>query len=280
MRLVKEIIKKLLGNGVMVTIRRGVLAGKKYRLNRYSGVSPLFADWEKESRRVFAAFVRPGDVVYDLGANVGIHSLNFSLLAGAQGTVYAFEPAPFNIAELEVIKRVNGAQNMTIVPLAVSNQTGKLTFALGDHPKGGSLEMGLDRTATTTVDVTTIDLLIREGMKIPDFLKVDIEGAEGAALEGMDDCVAQAHPTMYVELHNVEQDLRVGAFLAKHGYEVYRVKTSQAINIDQQTEFLKRVKRLDLGHPNREGMFGCVVAVHPTREALWRDAVQSLCAST
>ena len=276
MNIVKELAKKVLGDGLVLTIRKGPLKGKKYRLNKYSALAPLFGGWEKDSQRIFEAFVRNGDVVYDLGANTGIHSLHFSQLVGATGRVYAFEPIPYNLAEIELVIKLNRIENIEIVPSAVSDKSGSFDFALGHHTKAGSLEVGLNTTQVVKVPVARLDDLVEGGMRAPDFVKIDIEGAEGAALEGMDRTAALHRPSMYIELHNPEQDLRVGQFLKKHGYDAYRLCTKQAVQLSGQINFLKKIPRLDVGYPQPDGIYSLLVAVHSQRQSLWQDAIQIL----
>jgi FkbM family methyltransferase len=274
--MIKELGKKILGNGIVLTIRHGHLKGKKYRLNKYSALAPLFGGWEKDSQRVFEAFVGKNDVVYDLGANTGIHSLHFSKLVGPGGLVYAVEPMPYNLVEIALVIKLNQITNIEVVPKAVSNESGSSRFAVGHHTKAGSLEMGLDNSQVVQVPVATIDELVDAGLRPPDFLKIDIEGAEGAALEGMDRTAAKHHPTMYIELHNPEQDIRVGKFLAKHGYAAYRLRTEQAVQLTGQVNFLKKVPRLDVGFPQPEGLYSLFVAVHEQRRSQWQTALQTL----
>jgi FkbM family methyltransferase len=63
-----------------------------------------------------------GQVVYDVGANTGIHSLLFSRLVGPGGSVYAFEPLSENILEIESIKRLNAASNIVVVAEAIGDR--------------------------------------------------------------------------------------------------------------------------------------------------------------
>ena len=280
MNVIKELGKRVLGDGIVLTIRKGHLKGKKYRLNKYSALAPLFGGWEKDSQRIFEAFVRKGDVVYDLGANTGIHSMHFSQLVGAHGLVYAFEPMPFNVAEIELVIKLNQIENIEIVPKAVSNTSGNCDFALGNHTKAGSLEVGLESTQVVKVAVVTLDDLVAHGMRVPDFLKIDIEGAEGAALEGMDRTASLHHPSMYIELHNPEQDVRVGRFLQRHGYDAYRLRTDQAVQLSGQVNFLKKIPRLDVGYPEPDGIYSLLVAVHPQRRSHWQEAIQILSTTT
>lgn len=162
------------------------------------------------------------------------------------------------------------------MPKAVCKITGDFGFALGNHTKAGSLEVGLESTQVVKVPVVTLDELVEAGMRAPDFLKIDIEGAEGAALEGMDRTAFLHHSTMYIELHNPEQDVRVGKFLMRQGYDAYRLRTEQAVQLSGQINFLKKIPRLDVGYPESDGIYSLFVAVHPQRNSQRQTAIESL----
>jgi FkbM family methyltransferase len=276
MSLIKSIGKKLLGKGVKVPILLGFLKGSYYRLNKFTALSPMFGNWERDSQLLFTSFVKPGDIVYDLGANTGIHSMLFAKIVGNKGMVYACEPMKYNIDEINLIKQYNLIENIEIVPEAIANTIGLLEFAIGEHTKGGSLEIGLETLSKVKVPVNTIDNLIKKSFKLPDFIKIDIEGAEGAALEGMEQAVQQCHPSMYIELHTPEQDIKVGTFLAKHGYEVYRLRTESAVRINGQTKLLQKIKNLTTSYPDPSGIWGCVLALHPSKKSSWETALTKL----
>src|SRR5438270_13829285 len=80
-----------------------------YALTRYPRLYLFverFRGWVNWDKRVYLSFVRPGDIVLDVGANVGSHAVFFSHLVRNKGRVLAFEPVPSNIDELnETIRR-------------------------------------------------------------------------------------------------------------------------------------------------------------------------------
>src|SRR5262249_50318648 len=163
----------------------------------------------------YQRFVSPGSVVFDLGANTGIHTLLFSKLAGRQGRVVAFEPLPENATILRSLLALNDVTNVEIRTEALSDASGRATFKLGMDPKQGSL-VGIGRETGTeiTVDLESLDNLIERGLPTPDFVKIDIEGAESAALAGFRRNIARTYPSFAIELHTPEEDVRVGIFLA------------------------------------------------------------------
>jgi len=83
--------------------------------------------------------IRPGDVVLDIGANIGYYTLIFARLVGERGRVYAFEPDPTNFRLLKKNVRANGYQNVIFVKKAVADSSGSMPLYLcpdnkGDHP--------------------------------------------------------------------------------------------------------------------------------------------------
>src|SRR6266516_3967353 len=93
-RLIREFFYPL---GSQATIQRGPLRGCRYMVSEQAGWSPILGRWEPEAQQVYSQLVSRNEVVWDLGANTGIHTLLFSQLVGEGGTVVAFEPLPVNV---------------------------------------------------------------------------------------------------------------------------------------------------------------------------------------
>jgi FkbM family methyltransferase len=250
--------------GTIARVLWGPLRGARFMLRETPNWASIVGRWEPEAAKMYRQLIRPGDTVYDCGANVGIHSLLFSRLVGARGRVVAFEPLPAAARDIALNCALNAADNVTIAQQALSDQIGEDVFRLAQNTTQGSLS-GLSGNAASeiTVQVTTLDELIRKGLPPPDFIKMDIEGAEGAALMGFER-VVDSFPTFAIDLHTPEQDVHVGAFFARHGYEVYRLGDEVARR-EGQKELLRPVTVLDRGWPDREGIWGTVIGLHPSR---------------
>ncbi|HWZ58637.1 MAG TPA: FkbM family methyltransferase, partial [Gemmatimonadaceae bacterium] len=95
--------------------------------------------FERAEQDVFARTVRPGDVVYDLGANVGFYTLLAARLAGPTGRVVAFEPVPRNLGYLRRHIALNQCENVTVVAAAVSDRSGTARFRDGPAHTVGTL---------------------------------------------------------------------------------------------------------------------------------------------
>ena len=162
----------------------------------------------EQQRKIYGTgqhFVRPGDVVLDCGANIGVF-VRAALDAGAK-TVVAIEPAPENIECLRRNFKSDIESGRVIVyPKGVWDKDDFLTLHVDDHnsaadsfvinPKG-SHESG------EKLPLTTIDKLVAE-LNLPsvDFIKMDIEGAEVKALNGGRQTIAKYHPRMGLSVYH------------------------------------------------------------------------------
>lgn len=151
----------------------------------------LLADqYEKGTTEFFKQFLRRGSVVMDVGAHVGYYTLLAAHLVGPEGRVYAFEPDPANYALLQRNIELNRFNNVVAIPKAIASKTAKLRLFRDSR---GSDRHSLCRRSTTAteeeyveVQATSLDdFLETEGWPHIDLIKIDIEGAEPMALEGM-----------------------------------------------------------------------------------------------
>lgn len=145
--------------------------------------------YEPATTRLFHRLLRPGMTVVDIGAHGGYFSLIAASHVGPTGKVYAFEPHPANFRALQINIELNGYKNIDAVPNAVANRTGSMKLLL--NSKGSdrhSLYEGdcLSETSALEIKATSLDdFLESQNWAHVDLVKMDIEGAEPAALEGM-----------------------------------------------------------------------------------------------
>lgn len=200
--------------------RRGlpVLVGPGQGLRLSVGDSTLLrvvSRVEKDSENVMLAHLSPGDAVWDVGANIGWFSLLAARAVGQAGAVTAFEPSATNAVWLER----NAARNrleITVVRAAVSDASGWARFdassSLGGHLTAG----GGDVVSTVTLDAWA------DKHGSPSFIKIDVEGAEVAVLNGGSRLLAGGQPIVLCEAHGTQ--IEVAAILLEYGYEVRAVE--------------------------------------------------------
>jgi len=137
----------------------------------YSGLDRFSSRFEKFFK------IMPGDVCVDIGACIGDTSLPMAIKTGESGKVFAFEPLPSNLKFLEL--NLKGYSNVKIIPKAIADRDGSLTFYLHSVPTGHSLaplsEFGVGETE---VDCISLDKVLDiVGGKV-DFCKFDVQGFE------------------------------------------------------------------------------------------------------
>ena len=163
--------------------------------DRYPPVAMAMNQYEEGTTVLFERLVHPGMVVLDVGAHVGYYSLLAARQVGPTGKVHAFEPEPSNHQLLlENIQR-NGYTNVVALKQAVLNQVGPTTLFLTalDNGRHSAYRHGLPERGSIEVDGTTLDAFLAS---IPDrgvdLVKLDVEGAELAVLEGMGELIQES----------------------------------------------------------------------------------------
>lgn len=221
-----------------------------------AGALIYYQGWsEPEVAAFLYRFLRPGMTFIDVGAHIGEYVLLAKSLIGEDGSVHAFEPDPRNYQFLQYNVRLNSLQQVFLQNCVVSNQTGKVTFALFKEPsisritvQGSDLQ---NESLVQTVDVpaTSLDEYVQKHdiAKI-DLVKIDVEGAELQVLEGASNLFSSSQdgPVILFE-YSPENCRRFGydagriiALLKVYGYQVYMLQgqgkiSEMATNIQNLT---------------------------------------------
>jgi len=163
--------------------------------------------WEELTTKMFKEGISKGDVVLDLGANVGYYSLLAAQLVGKEGKVYSFEPEPKNFSVLLKNIELNGYDNIVPVQKAVSDTSGKITFFLHNRDTGAHTIYQPDPgerqfAESIEVETVTLDEFLDGKENHINVVKVDVEGAEMAVLSGMKKMIMENHNLkMFIEFH-------------------------------------------------------------------------------
>lgn len=179
---------------------------------------------------VFRRIVEPGDTVFDVGANLGLHTLTFSRLAGR---VVAFEPNPGLAPNLR--KTIAALGNAELIEVCLSEADGVVEFHISnwDHMLGSMADWSGQPAKTFSVPARSIDSLLAEGLiPSPQVLKVDVEGAEMLVFRGAEKLLSGPNSPRFIvfeELNIASRKLGIadGApadFLQDKGYTLYLVE--------------------------------------------------------
>jgi FkbM family methyltransferase len=195
----------------------GSMAGARINLGG-SFLRYLTGDAEPEVQRALEEHIKPGHVVYDVGANVGFFTILCARLVGPRGKVYAFEPMPPNAKALRHNVALNGLDNVVVVEKALSSESGTAQMFVSAWSAFHSLNvegaskndnLGPQAREPITVQTITLDEFVEaDPARAPDLIKLDVEGAELVALEGMRGTLRSAEPLLLCELHGTRGGFR------------------------------------------------------------------------
>jgi len=172
---------------------------------------------EPECKSVFDDHLHADTVFYDIGAHIGFYSL---LAAPRVKQVFAFEPDPDNFEVIQEVIARNGLSNVSAFSAAISDSNGHLEFerSMGLRMSGHIAGVGCDG-GDTGERVRVPTFMLDEFClthSIPTFIKIDVEGAEGAVLRGAVNLLRDHHPMLLVEVHREEYLGEVEALLSNY----------------------------------------------------------------
>jgi FkbM family methyltransferase len=179
--------------------------------------------------------------VWDVGAHIGYHSLAFAALAGPAGRVVAFEPNPFNRERfrMNLDRNPDLAPRIFLLDFALSDSQEEADFQFSaEVDNGKSSGSHLDRIIPPEnakayqsfhhgqVQTITADILIQRKLAPPPFMiKIDVEGAEFAVLQGCSELLVSQKPLLFIEIHNISMMFKIQRLLCRCGYHMRKLET-------------------------------------------------------
>jgi FkbM family methyltransferase len=189
---------------------------------------------EQEMLDLFVDNLQTGDVVWDIGAHVGVYSLLAYDVVGQTGRVYAFEPEPRTYRMLRQNCKLNKAHNLDLLPIALGDEDGEAMLytdwraGLGIHKLFYETRL---RKRGTAVTISKGDTLINnQTARPPTVVKLDVEGWEYAVLQGMTSALSHCR-LLLIEVHpqNLQQ-------IGKSTQDVYDLVDKLGFQIVQEDE--------------------------------------------
>lgn len=190
---------------------------------------------EQAVMRLFLELIKPGQTVFDLGGHIGYISLHFANLVGETGKVVVFEPGTNNLPYIEA--NIRSKPNIELVKKVVSNTNGEIDFFIEELTgQNNTLLKNFQRfqqnqeSAYVQVDYQQVivesirlDDFIEQSGYQPDFIKIDVEGAELSVLESAEQYLKKHQPGMMVEVNVKIKE--VFDYLQDLGYVVFNSVT-------------------------------------------------------
>ena len=190
---------------VWMQVKSGPAEGIWLRLNPRTAAATLNGSGERRELEIVRDHLRPGMTFYDVGANIGIFSMMAARIVGSGGQVVAFEADPEIGERLREHARRNSFSWMSVEQKAAWRESGTVMFERVDA------SVSPDRGVGHVVDsknerVVSLDAIALDDCspkyRAPDFIKCDVEGAEGEVFQGARRLLENQRPRVLCEIHN------------------------------------------------------------------------------
>ena len=140
-------------------------------------------------------FIASGDLVLDVGANIGVYTKLLSDWVGPEGSVYSYEPIPETFFYLRHNVKKFGLANVTLQNSAVSSRLGRMSMTV---PNGNFYRASISSVGNREIQVVRLDDEF-VGSKRVTFIKCDVEGHEREVIEGTTKLIERDHPVWLME---------------------------------------------------------------------------------
>ena len=205
----------------VIEIRHGHAAGLLWRRHHRYVHGYWIGHYEHPIQEALKCELKPGHTFFDIGAHAGFFTLLAARLVGASGLCVAFDPLRENCASICEQIRVNSLCPCLVVSEAISDIVGSAFFSFAANGSA-TAHLGEPRKGERQLPVkaTTVDDACARFGK-PDFIKMDIEGAEVRALKGASHTLRNLRPGWLIELHNSECERKVKILLQEASYTFF-----------------------------------------------------------
>lgn len=224
----------------LVTVQTGIIKGASLEVSPRTESGYFLGSWEPDVQQLLTMFVRPGMVVFDIGANIGYFVIALSRLVGPAGRVIAFEPHPVSIRRLSRHLELNAVANSQVEQAAAGEADGEAEFSIALTEQQGrftDLPFVPPNGKSVRVRCRSIDSYVQDIGIAPDLILLDVEHAEGRVLRGMRRLLLEKKPLIVIEMHGDEAIAEAYAALESCAYRLYH-PTLRAVQSQGEIERL------------------------------------------
>ena len=209
-----------------------------------------YGTYEELEAKIMEEKIEMGNIVVDVGANIGLHTLNMARIVGNTGQVFAFEPDPSNFEILKKNVKINNYKNIILEQKAVGDKHGRTTLYQSDHPgKHRIFPQTEQAKSQVQVELTNLDNYFDSDMtdKI-NFIKIDVEGLEFSVLKGMKNILKNSKKIKILFEFMPENTIEVGFtpiellnYLTSNDFKLYCMdnKTKKLLYVSNNEEIIK-----------------------------------------
>jgi len=204
-----------------------------------------FDQYEQEDSEMLYKLVSDGDVIFDIGANIGWYSNHLSKKL-PDSIIYSFEPIPETFAQIKKNTELNKSKNIILNNLAFSDAIQTLSFYYSPTITGASSSVNItenDSMVKLECKANTIDNFVKENnISSLDFIKCDVEGAEFMVYKGGAATIEKYKPIVFSEMlrkwaakFNYHPNDIIG-FFKKFGYNCYTAHNGRLVAVEKITD--------------------------------------------
>jgi FkbM family methyltransferase len=180
----------------------------------------IYGEWCESELTVLGQLIRPGDIVVDVGANIGTHTVYFANAVGPMGVVHAVEPQRIAYQFLCANVALNALINVRCLNVGFGAEPGSVMVPVLNpttEQNFGALRLG-NFDQGELVDVMTLDRLDLGGCRL---VKIDVEGVEKKVLAGAMQTIERYRPALFVENNTVERSREIIEAIQGLGYRCW-----------------------------------------------------------
>ena len=226
--------------------------GNKLFLNKkgLALVVSHYGTYEELEAKIMKEKIKVGNIVVDVGANIGLHTLNMARIVGNTGQVFAFEPDPSNFKILGKNVKVNNYKNIILEQKAVGDKHGRATLYHADNPGMHRIFPQTKAKGQVQVELTSLDKYFIDSNLVDkiNFIKIDVEGLEFSVLKGMEN-ILKNNKKIKILFEFMPKNIMEAGFmpiellnyLTLHDFKLYCIDeiTEKLIHVSNNEEILK-----------------------------------------
>lgn len=186
------------------SFRKVTRNGVKYELDISDYMEWLvFYGIQAEPRNTLYQLLKEGDVVFDVGANIGEVTFGMSKRVGNLGMIHSFEPDPFIFSKISRNLRLNSFTNICLNNVALGDKEQELFLKAQVENNRGGTRINTNSKEGKKVKVTTLDFYVQQNaLKKLDLIKIDVEGFEMKVLQGAQEVLQKFKPLLFIEVND------------------------------------------------------------------------------
>lgn len=201
--------------GIMIFNQADIWVGKSFS---------KYGEFSESEVQLFRKSIFPGDLVLDVGANIGAHTLALSRIVGEKGIVFGFEPERNNFYTLAGNVALNNLKNVRVFQMALGDEKGEISVPEVNFEKTNNFG-GLELSKNATYDKSyriPLEMIDNLALGKLNFVKIDVEGMEASVIKGAEKTIKQFRPIIYVENDRKEKEKELVHLLKSYGYKTFQ----------------------------------------------------------